>query len=136
MIVWQASCVINPDEIDVEDSGTALITEIVDDNDVNDYGFFVRLHSSSELLKEGETWKTADGHSLFRSLIGKRINITVELDEEVRFDASPLADILIDKLTGKYGETYAKHYIVSALSGAHFAGMREMKEFYDSKKEK
>lgn len=136
MIIWQASCVVNREEVDIEDSGTALITEVVDDNDQDAEGFFVRLHSWIEPLKDAETWETAAGHSLFQSLIDKRVTVTVELAEETKFDAGTMADILIEKLTGKYGDQYARHLLVSALGGAHYAGMKDMREFYYSQQKK
>lgn len=67
-VVWQTTDVIDPEAVSIEDSGTAMITGIADNQDS---GFFVRLHSWAEL--------DPTAHDLFKSLIGKTVRVTVEV---------------------------------------------------------
>lgn len=53
--------------------------------------------------------------------------------DKQEFNSDTAADILLEKLGGKYGSQYAKKYLISALDGAHFAGMNEMRDYYQGK---
>ncbi len=54
-----------------EDSGQALIAEDIPLSPELDEGFFVRLQS----------WDTNKGHAIFRWLEGKKVKITIEVQE-------------------------------------------------------
>jgi hypothetical protein len=66
------------EDLSVEDGGQALILDPSHGND-GDPHFFVRLHS----WHDGAKIEDPDSHPLFRSLLGKRIRVIIEvLDDE------------------------------------------------------
>lgn len=68
----------------VEDGGSALVADADGEERGGDGRFFVRLQSWDETWDEALTEagnaarREATGHRLFRSLIGRRVRVTVE----------------------------------------------------------
>lgn len=59
--------ILDPSNVEVEDSGMAKITDFTSDDGQED-GVFVRLHS----------WSEEAIHTEFDALVGKKVRITIE----------------------------------------------------------
>ncbi len=83
--LYAVTGVVDPDHIDVNDGGQSMVTQLGDDDEQGgDDCFFIRLQSWDESVTQVPlTHAALEGHRFFRSLIGKKVRVTVEvIDEE------------------------------------------------------
>lgn len=71
--IYQMTDMITADDLKSEDSGEALIFE--------DYDCFEPIVGDGNLFVRLQSWDSACVHPLMNSLVGKKIRITVEVED-------------------------------------------------------
>ncbi len=76
--------VVEPEHIDVDDEGQAMMIQLSDEEEYGGDGcFFVKLQSWDESVASAPIPDAAQSaHRFFRSLIGKKVRVTVEVIED------------------------------------------------------